>query len=382
MHKFKLSSHLLDLFSQYKFFSPIHGVQQLSSALVFESRLGRKIIYIPHSDYFSTFRKICDSLYDDYLSQIPINMSAIAYVEGKSYFNFIEPHRNNFFFIRIDIRHFFPSITDELIRNSFRDYFSESAISDIVKQSHLDAIVNFLTLNILDSSINSDFKESSILPMGFPLSPVVSNIIFRRIDIIIERLCAQLDITYTRYADDLLFSSRGKIGGSQTPFSKDSSSYSSFIHTDRFCESIKKILAIDGFKINKNKIIKSKHTLSLNGYTIIGSNNSDIRGEIRVSNKKTKIIEKLLHELNNKKSDKAIFFKCFISELPIPKYPSKKEKFFNDFFKSQIDNKLSGYRSYLISMIKFDEKYDCFDSFAIQKYQKLIFKIDLALSKR
>ena len=94
------------------------------------------------------------------------------------------------------------------------------------------------------------------------------------------------------------------------------------------------------------------------------------------------MIEKLLHELYKNESDEVVFFKCFISEVPVPKYPSKKEKFLYGFYKNQIDNKLSGYRSYLISMIKFDEKYDCFDPVAIQKYQKIISRIDLALSKR
>lgn len=382
MLKFKLSSHALEVLSQYKFFSKIQGVQQLNSGQVFESRLGKKIIYIPHSDMLITFRKVCDIIYNDYLSKIPCNMSAVAYVEGKSYLNFIEPHRNNFFFLRLDIKNFFPSITEALVKECFRDYFSEEPINDVIKQSHLDAFVNFVTLKITNSSVNETFKNSSILPMGFPLSPIISNIIFRKIDIIIERLCVQSDIIYTRYADDLLFSSRGKVDVSFASFMKVNSTYTAFIHTERFCDSIRKILAVDGYKINKTKTIQAKNILSLNGYTIIGSNYSDVRGEIRVSNKKTKKIEKLLHELKKKISDQAVYLKCYSNQIPVPKYSSKKEIFLNAFYKNQIDNKLSGYRAYLISMIKFDGEYDCFDSHALQKYKNLIFQLDLALSKR
>ncbi|EMC0024932.1 reverse transcriptase domain-containing protein [Enterobacter cloacae subsp. cloacae] len=382
MHKFKLSPHILELFSQYKFFSPLHGMQRLSSEDVFESRLGKKIIYNPRPDSYGTFRKICDALYTDYLLQIPCNMSAVAYIEGKSYFNFIEPHRNNFFFLRLDIKNFFPSISYGLVKNYFKDYFSEESISEVIKQTHLDAFVNFVTLTIADSSINDSFKKTSILPMGFPLSPIISNIIFRRTDILIEKICVQSDITYTRYADDLLFSSRGRIASRLALFHNDGLINTPYIHTDHFYDMIKRILKLDSFKINRAKIIKSKKMLSLNGYTIIGSNDSDIKGEIRVSNKKTKKIEKLIHELAKKETDQTVFSKCYRDEIPVPKYSSKKEKFLSAFFKDQIDNKLSGYRAYLLSMIKFNDKYDCFDFQALSKYKKIITDIEVLLSKR
>ena len=50
-----------------------------------------------------------------------------------------------------------------------------------------------------------------VLPQGAPTSPMLSNLVMRRIDKMIYEHCQDHDITYTRYADDLTFSSNRRI---------------------------------------------------------------------------------------------------------------------------------------------------------------------------
>jgi RNA-directed DNA polymerase len=49
------------------------------------------------------------------------------------------------------------------------------------------------------------------LPTGAPTSPVLSNMVCYQMDKQLEEYCSTCDLTYTRYADDLTFSSNSKI---------------------------------------------------------------------------------------------------------------------------------------------------------------------------
>lgn len=86
---------------------------------------------------------------------------------------------------------------------------------------------------------------------GTITAPAVSNIVFRSMDIRIERYCSKYHVRYTRYADDLLFSSE-----------------SEKLVKKNFIMGIAKILRSGGFELNYNKVIRSKSYISLNGFVI------------------------------------------------------------------------------------------------------------------
>lgn len=382
MNGFILTKNMLDLLYELQKNFPVNGLKQLSSRDVKEIRLGKKYAYIPSSSSYDTVKKLSFLLTKNLFYSIPVSSSATAFRTEHSYLDFIEPHRNNYFFVRIDLKDFFHSITSETIKRNLLDYISNDKISEDINQTHVDAIYNFITLKVDESSSNIKFHGKSILPIGFPLSPIISNIAFRKIDIIIERFCFQNNITYTRYADDLLFSMRGE-SKLKNPFLDTSSDKLSFIHSERFTNEISNIVNIDGYKINTKKTIKAINTISLNGYTISGTNDSDVKGFIRISNKKTCIIDKLIHELNkDDNSDSKVFIKLYKNELPILNFKRGKIEFIEKFCTAQINNKISGYRSYLISILKFNNKFDCVNFDAIEKYKALITKLNDMIKRR
>ena len=76
------------------------------------------------------------------------------------------------------------------------------------------------------------------MPQGAPTSPIISNLIFNIVDIRILRLTKKYKLDYTRYADDLSFSTNNRIFEEK------------YIH---FLEELTNLLENSGFKINKEK---------------------------------------------------------------------------------------------------------------------------------
>jgi len=322
-----------------------------------EFKIRKKYLYRFKQDH--QLIKVHQNLLDNFLVKIPLNDSAIAFRKNLSYLNFIEPHRRSFHFMRLDLKSFFHSITENLLVDCFKSYFEDSYIDEQSTQKLINSFINIVSYRVPLNSKNDTFRDEVILPIGFKTSPRISNIVFRKLDLLIQNYCFTHDITYTRYADDMLFSS-GKL--------------SKFIHSDLFYSEIKYLLSLDGFKLNKLKTIKSTHTISLNGYIIENSKNRENPASIRISNKKTYKIEKLLYELKKGKTNTEIMTKLFGFTIS-PKYflyfPPKPE-FVEKYCKDQLLNKMLGYRSYLISILKFDQKYHCVNDTAIDKYKKII----------
>jgi len=195
--------------------------------------------------------------------------------------------------------------------------------------------------------------------MGFVTSPAISNVVFRKVDIQIQKLCLDKKILYTRYADDMVFSSERS---------------NPYLHSIGFINEIKIIVSQLGLKINAKKTLKSQHTLSLNGYII---QNGEFP-EIRISNKKTKIIKKLIYMYFHKKSSpQEIQKKLFHYQInPVSFRSPPEDGTIRKYYKDQLKNKVSGYRSYLISMIKFNNRYSCTSRDTINTYTRLIDKMD------
>tara|TARA_R110002050_G_scaffold25317_1_gene67494 strand:- start:586 stop:1761 length:1176 start_codon:yes stop_codon:yes gene_type:complete len=373
----------------YTKFNSQSGVLPIEPNMVTEFKLDKKFVYklnAKNSDVESLI-KVHERLISEFLSKIPLNCAATAYVQKKSYLDFLEPHRNNYHFIRVDLKNFFHSISKTLISETFKEYFESTFLDENKKQNLLNSFINLVTYQVPDTSKNTTFAAKTILPMGFKTSPIISNIVFRKIDIIIEDYCSMNNIVYSRYADDLLFSSKTNSETIENPFSvifgNEKINKLSFIHSDRFINEISIIVKISKFKLNIKKTIKGTSVISLNGYTIDGSNYSDKQGCIRISNKKTHIICKLIHELQQNRSPEVIMNKLYsfkVSEKYFSYRPVKNEHV-ERYCRDQLLNKLVGYRSYLISILKYNERYNCIDNDSIEKYQGIIENIEsLALS--
>ena len=347
-------------------------IQTIKKVSITEFKIGKNYLYkVKNNKLINTQKR-----FHNYLQKnISLNNSAVAFRKDLSYLHLFEPHRKNYYFLRLDIRSFFHSIEVEDIKDVFKEYISEDEYIDKKKkQTLLDAFINIVTYKIpKDSSNKKEFRGKQILPMGFLTSPIISNIIFRQLDIQIQKLCSSKKIEYTRYADDMLFSSEKDL---------------SYVHSDGFIKEIRIIIGQMNFKLNEHKTLKTTHTLSLNGYTIqyerkekkdnFFATEELIKNELRLSNKKTDIIKKMIHMiLKEKKSPDIILKKLFNYKL---KFECDKESY-EKYNTEQLLHKILGYRSYLLSIIQFNKKHQCTQEGTISKYVKIIDNLEKIAEK-
>jgi RNA-directed DNA polymerase len=120
------------------------------------------------------------------LDRIQVSESAMGFRKGKNIFHNALCHKGNRYFLCLDIENFFPSIPYSKIYNVFKTIGYDPHVSHI-----------FSALCTCDG----------ILPQGGVTSPSLSNIICNRMDRRIAGYVGKQNITYTRYADDMVFSS-------------------------------------------------------------------------------------------------------------------------------------------------------------------------------
>ncbi|MEO1255147.1 MAG: reverse transcriptase family protein, partial [Bacteroidota bacterium] len=116
--------------------------------------------------------------------------NAYGYLRGRNTRDNAGQHTGKKLLLHIDIQEFFPSISSQRVAQLLEK-------TGVVREIAV-SLANFLTI---------DDK----LPLGLPTSPIVSNAICVNLDIRLSTLADKYGATYTRYADDITFSSNGKL---------------------------------------------------------------------------------------------------------------------------------------------------------------------------
>ncbi len=124
------------------------------------------------------------------LDRLTASIYATAYIKGKDISDNVSPHRNNRYFMCLDLEDFFPSISIRRVVKTF------SLIGYSRKASSLLARLCSCRGN---------------LPQGAVTSPSLSNLIAAKLDRRIAGYTSKRNITYTRYADDITLSSNNPV---------------------------------------------------------------------------------------------------------------------------------------------------------------------------
>lgn len=266
----------------------------------------------------SLLYKYQHNLYKNFLTKLLFPECVYGFRKERSYFDFLVPHisrQNKRYYLRLDVSNFFESIRLSDVKDCFR-YYLDKNIDEQVKDEICKYFIKIVS-----------YKNKIV--QGSVTSPAISNLVFRSLDIRITRYCQRFGITYTRYADDLLFSFNRK-----NIFSYD------------FQKCIQAILADKGFTLNFEKTLKFKDEISLNGY-VIGKT-------IRLSRKK-------LAQLN-----KTLFM---LSKSDLVELKNERERYI-------LINKLAGYRAFLINSMRY-----MIDPVQREKMSKKIHQIETTIDK-
>jgi RNA-directed DNA polymerase len=126
---------------------------------------------------------------------LPVHEAATAYRTGTSIKKNASAHSKHSYLLRMDLSSFFNSIDTAIFDEELRRHNIKLNSKDL-KFIHQCAFW-------------SPTKTSTghlILSVGAPISPLISNFLMHTFDTIVSDICIQKEITYTRYADDLFFS--------------------------------------------------------------------------------------------------------------------------------------------------------------------------------
>lgn len=282
------------------------------------------------------------NLLRNFLQFQPLPSPVYGFVKGESYLSYLLPHTGRRFFMRVDIRNFFDSITEKQVRDTLKEIVTD--------EEALETVYQLCTLE-------------DRVPQGAVTSPAISNLVFARADQRILKYCQKVEvqkkakIQYTRYADDLLFSS------DQFDFRENLF----------FLKMLIRILKDFRFSINRSKTIMTQNEISMNGY-VIGKC-------IRLSRNKTENLRKILYCLRRKDAkeyrlDKACFADRAallqkINHLSLKEMDGKKT--FDNL--QQLIHYLGGCRSWLIAIVRQDGE-NCRE---IRRMQQMIGRIERVL---
>lgn len=187
----------------------------------------KRVIDCPNSNLKSIQRFILKK----YLNKLDVNKRANGFVQKRGIKRNALFHLNQKYFLTIDIKDFFPSISQKQVFEMLNEIYSDKDFS--IKLAKL-----------------CTYKRR--LPQGAPTSPALSNLIFKKIDDEIMRYCNSEMVTYSRYADDLTFSSDNK-------------------NTLQFAyKYVNDLLFKNGYNINKNKTryLSGKGKIAITGVNI------------------------------------------------------------------------------------------------------------------
>lgn len=170
-----------------------------------------------------------------------------GYVQGRNVLTNATPHAAQRFLLNVDLKDFFPSINFGRVRGAL--------------------LANPFNLNAeVATTIAQLACHENSLPQGAPTSPVLANVICIRLDNELTRLCRTYGVRYTRYADDLTFSTGRKC----FPESLARALNPPFGSEARVGDALSTVIISNGFVVNEQKVrlLQRQHSQRVTGLVV------------------------------------------------------------------------------------------------------------------
>jgi len=156
---------------------------------------------------------------------------AMGFTDGRSVVSNASIHIGMDYVFNIDLKDFFPSIHQARVwkRLQVPPFKFEQPIANI--------LAGLCCMKESREDESGSKKDVYVLPQGAPTSPIITNMICDRLDYYLSRLAKRFNMNYSRYADDITFSSMHYVYGKG----------------GKFMLELERIIKEQGFTINESK---------------------------------------------------------------------------------------------------------------------------------
>lgn len=162
---------------------------------------GLRTIHAPNPEFKEALSK-CKETFETMIKCLPHD-AAYAYIKNRSTTDALKKHQINQskWYLKLDIKDFFPNCSPEFIYNQLSQVFPFCYITNGAYPTLANKLKEIIKICCLDDG----------LPQGTPMSPLLTNLIMIPFDYKISQLLKRgtgNHYAYTRYADDILISSK------------------------------------------------------------------------------------------------------------------------------------------------------------------------------
>jgi len=148
-----------------------------------------------------------------------------SYIHNRSILTNVSKHSPNVLIFNVDLKDFFPSI-------------------------HLGRVIGLFSYFNREPDVATTLAQiccfNRALPQGAPTSPIISNMICAKMDKKLSQLARKYDCNYTRYADDITFSTEDSFPTAIVKFNTDGQL--------EVGDELGEIISANSFEINRDKV--------------------------------------------------------------------------------------------------------------------------------
>jgi RNA-directed DNA polymerase len=186
-----------------------------------------------------------------------ISKAATGFIPGKSIVDNAKVHIGSNYVFNIDLKDFFPSIDQARIWARLKHPpFNLNEAGDRLQLANLIASIccHEMEVERLDSDGNWEKVKRNVLPQGAPTSPILTNIVCQQLDYFLSAVANRFGVRYTRYEDDITFSSMHNVYQKNGEFRKE----------------VQRIISLQNFhiKATKTRLQKRGERQEVTGLTV------------------------------------------------------------------------------------------------------------------
>ena len=217
---------------------------------------GTRVITAPGGELKRVLKVLAYVLNYQFFVPAPV----MGFVEGCSIATNAAEHTGKSYVLNIDLKDFFPSIRKRMVLSALKRHGIDDEVARLIAR--------------LSCHVPEDGGEEC-LPQGAPTSPILSNFACIHMDVRLSGLAQSLGLTYTRYADDITFSSNHNVFREDGPF----------------WEKLRSIISECGFTLNekKTRLLRPWDRQEVTGLTV--------NGKVNVSRRYLKNLRAELHQM-------------------------------------------------------------------------------------